>query len=177
MFSASVLSEANLWLPPRYKEHLPQLEEAAAKVAGTERCQKVVRGELLESKSTTGKPVFRIICRDEKVKTYVTLIDGVTFDELHASGETRLEQKRRHLPNYSRLCLDQLKQRAKRMNSPEFPASAELQPSLLSRDEVEFEVDFAARGQGGADLEYRGYCQFKSIAEYKVTIKPRPKAN
>lgn len=169
------LAEANVWLPGRYKEHLPQLEKAVQQVAEGEQCQTVVRGELLESKSVVGKPVFRIICRDDSLQTYPVFIDGLSLQELHASGETRLEQKQRHLPFYARVCLKELKQKARDMRKPRFPEGAVLEPSLINGERVEFEVDFSSKSLNGTDLAYRGYCVFESMASYETEIRPRPK--
>lgn len=174
--SMVVLADPDLWLPSRYQRAMPQLEKAVDTVAQSEHCQKVIKGELLESKSQPGKPVFRVICRNESLKTYATIIDGVSFKELHASGETRLEQKQRHLPHYSRVCLNKLKEKAQRMHQPRFPEGSSLEPSLITGERIEFEVDFSAESLNGVELKYRGYCQFESMRDYTMIIKPRPRA-
>jgi hypothetical protein len=168
-------ADTNLWLPHRYKQYMPELQKAADKVAEGERCQNVVRGELLESKSVAEKPVFRIICRDETLQTYASVIDGLSLEELHASGETRMQQKQRHLPHYDRACLKDLKQKAERMKKPRFPEGAELEPTLINGDRVEFEVDFSSQSLNGTQLQYRGYCVFENMAQYQTEIRPRPK--
>ncbi|BFM05472.1 hypothetical protein [Halioxenophilus aromaticivorans] len=167
--------DVNLWLPGRYKQYMPQLENAVAKVGAEESCQKVVRGELMESQSKAEQPVFRIICRDDNLKTYATLMNGLSLEVLHSSGETHIEQKKRHLPHYARVCLKDLKAKAERLRKPRFPEGAGLKPTLFTGQRVEFEVDFSSQSLSGNDLEYRGYCAFEDMANYETEIRPRPK--
>lgn len=172
--NAEAISDAHLWLPGRYKQYLPNLNRAAVLIDEGERCEKVIRGELLESKSTLERPVFRIICRDSQQMTFVSLVDGISYIELQASGETRLQQNQRHLPNYARICLNELKQKTATMINTRFPEGSGLQPSVIDEELIEFEVDFSAEAIEGAVLEYRGYCHFESLRDYSVVLKPRP---
>ena len=168
--------EHKLWLPLSQRAYMPNLIRAANTVAGWEKCKSLVRGELLESKSTTDRPVFRIICRDDKQKTYPTLIDGISLEELHITGETLEQQNRRHVPQYSRLCISALKKEASAMINSHWPEGVTLEPVYLDERLIEFEVDFTAETLAGEKLLYRGYCEFNNLQRYKVYLKPRPAA-
>ena len=161
-----------LWLPTSQKQYMPNLFKAAELVQQQERCLSLVRGEYMSSHSSPGRPVFRVICRNENNLTFPILIDGISYDELHVTGETRLQQRQRHLPQYSRICLTQLKIKANRMVNPHWPEGVVLEPVLLNDDAIHFEVDFTAESLRGVELEYRGYCYFSSLQQYSVDIRP-----
>lgn len=164
-----------LWLPSSQKQLMPNLWQAAQEVMGDEACTELVRGEYMDSKSKPDKPVFRILCRDENRKTYAVLVDGTSFERLHATGETRLQQKQRHLPQYSRRCLQELKSKTERMIKPRWPEGAVLSPTKIDNEAVEYEVDFSAETLTGRYLDYRGYCHFTSLNDLVVEVRPRPK--
>jgi len=173
--SGAQTSKQNVWLPTSQKHHMDSLLRAVEIVQTQEKCVTVVRGELKESQSTPQRPVFRIICRDEQSLTYATLIDGVSLKELHATGETLAEQNLRHVPQYSRLCLAQLKKEANSMLNPHWPEGVVLEPTYLDDRKIQFEVDFTAENLEAETLYYRGYCDFRNLQRLSVTIKPRPK--
>ncbi|WP_317931250.1 hypothetical protein [Halioxenophilus sp. WMMB6] len=164
-----------LWLPASYARYMGDLIQSAQQVSQFETCRQVIRGELLESQSTAEHPVFRVLCRDQQGQSYAVLVDGDSYEDLHAHVDPPIEeQKGPDLPQYARVCVTELKAKVHRMIKPVWPESDSLAPTLLNDDVVDFEVDFTAENAEGILLKYRGYCHFNSLQELSLDVKPRP---
>jgi hypothetical protein len=68
--SAWAVDESSIWLPKRYSDIKPKLLAAAREAEKTERCIKVVAGEMIVGKNTEAYFYFVITCRDKDLKTY-----------------------------------------------------------------------------------------------------------
>ncbi len=97
-----------LWFPESYLRHLPRLYDGAKLVAESERCAQFINGSVQVDRSSLTHPVFRYNCRDQGLRTYSLLVDGLTlevldptrpggrvsFAELEREWEAELERQR-----------------------------------------------------------------------------------
>ncbi|WP_339067266.1 hypothetical protein [Teredinibacter turnerae] len=139
---APAVDESRLWLPLKYQKYYLQLKTEAERAELSDRCVKVIRGELNFSKSTPSNPVFSIICRDQAGKSYN--IAGV---EPPVPKEVFWEKCKDTFENETRLM--------RAMNVlTEMPPVAQ----RLTEDRTLYIVDFDAKDIAGVALKYRAKC-------------------
>lgn len=64
------LDQDRLWVPKTYQSAMPALVAAARAAENTQRCQEVVTGKIVESKSSAETWHFVVTCRDKGGRTY-----------------------------------------------------------------------------------------------------------
>ncbi|MFA7554033.1 MAG: hypothetical protein WCY88_07265 [Spongiibacteraceae bacterium] len=64
------VEQSTVWLPKKYRALKPQLLSTAVLAEKTDRCIKVVGGEMIVSKNTEDYYYFIITCRDQSASTY-----------------------------------------------------------------------------------------------------------
>lgn len=64
------LDSSRLWLPVQYQQAMPQLVAAARLAENAQRCEAVINGKLLVSKSSDTHYYFLVTCRDSGARTY-----------------------------------------------------------------------------------------------------------
>ncbi len=166
-----------LWLPLSLTHLTPDLHKSAEIALSTPQCVEILRGELHEINPEKTVPIFKFICKSNERYTIATLVNGVNFKVINTSGETKLQQHIRHLNQYWKICQRNLHAQTEKLTSVRWPEGGKFEPSYIDSERVEYEIDFDAQGFGGEPLRYRGYCQFKTLKDYFVEVKPRPKSS
>lgn len=139
---ASAVDESRLWLPLKYQKYYLQLKTEAERAELSDRCVKVIRGELNFSKSTPGNPVFSIICRDQAGKSY-----NIAGIEPPVPKEVFWEK-----------CKDTFERETRLMRGMEVLTAMPPVAQHLSKDRTLYIVDFNAKDIAGVALKYRANC-------------------
>lgn len=85
-YPSHALDESSLWLPVSYRPHYLKLIQSAKLVEDyVQGCETVIRGELHTGKSTKDSPVFRVVCRNEKKRSFAVMVDGITKELMDPS--------------------------------------------------------------------------------------------
>mgnify|MGYP000444469483 CR=1 FL=1 len=192
--------ESGLWLPVSYRPHYLKLVQAAKLVEDhASGCVTVIRGELKSGISTKEHPIFRLVCRNDKKRSFAVIIDGlamevidpaypggtVSFEELaqlralelkRQEKEAEREAARQELLRQEKLWLDcdtKVAARTKMMKSIKMLSEGSPEADLSEEGHVKYTVDFDAKGMQGKHLRYRAQCDFN--ADDKLTFKIRPR--
>lgn len=79
--SSRAFNNDSLWLPKRFEHFRPLLVSAALDLEVSERCAKVISGEMSRAHSTPSMPAFVVVCKDHNNRSYTTVVKKST-DEL-----------------------------------------------------------------------------------------------
>lgn len=91
------VDDRDLWLPASYKHLAPEFRKSALKLEDTERCVRVISGQLKQSTAST-EPVFILKCKNRDNKNYVALVNSTTLEitypnrDLEAEREAKIAQ-------------------------------------------------------------------------------------
>lgn len=187
--SAEAFDENRLWLPITYQTHYLRLKEAAASAESLERCEEMLSGTLDRDRSSRDHPVFRITCRQPDGQTYNEMVDGLSFETLTTSRETKykltdeelaqkkLAEERRQQAEKEKsallVCKDKLQQRVRGMKNIRWLNKGAPEPVSGTDDELVYIIDFDAEAYGGEALHYRSTCHFRSLADFHLKIGKR----
>lgn len=165
------VNNSQLWLPRNYNRYFKHLQKAARVAEEAQRCHTVIAGTVSQTHSSKDNPVFKITCRDSDRKTFVYLIDGLSykFHNQASTGTEDLEQQslNKRLDDLWMICSAQLQKRTQNLGGVTWLSSekgGEGRPDAVINgdDDILFEVLFNTSGGTGDLLRYRALCHFKT---------------
>ncbi len=184
------LNESRLWLPKNKAELKLKLFRAAKLAEELPDCVDVVSGTLHLKESTEARPVFKIVCRNAERRTYPVLMDGVDYVYLNPPPapppppepepepvvDPEVERLAREA-EFWRICEAGLKARSKNMLAVEWLYEAPATP-VYEGDEPDnittrYELPFDAKDIQSHILHFKGLCEFKTVEDFTIDIKPR----
>lgn len=187
--SVESFDESRLWLPITYQTHYLKLKEAAASAESLERCEEIMSGTMDRDRSSRNHPIFRITCRQPNGQSYNEMVDGLSFETLTTSRETKYkltaeelaqqklaEEQRKQAEKEKTAwstCAGELVQRIKGMNNIRWLNKEAPEPVSQMDGELEFIIDFDAEAYGGEALHYRSTCHFRSPLDFNLKIGKR----
>lgn len=194
------VDRSRLWLPTSYKHYFAKLRKAAQLAEEkAPRCTEIIDGSLQQKLSTPEQPVFRLICRDENRRSHAMNIDGLTlevvdldrpggrvnFEQLEAERLQAIKDEELRLADEARLkelqqqkdlwadCQQQVAKKTKNMRAMTV-LTEEMPVADGSKEGVTtFLLDFNAEDIYGNPLRYRAACNYRSLEDFTVKIRPR----
>lgn len=169
-FNGSVafsVSEENVWVPKRYTVAKHKLLSTAVEAERTERCERVILGEMSVEKTSDDFYYFIITCRDKARKSYnlsyhYPVAGGAPIllnEQLSKQPEQELEPEN---PTVSRdqawpLCLASAREKTVRMLDVVI-VEDDPSPSDVGLEKQHVVVPFEARNPQGQRLRYQLNC-------------------
>ncbi len=180
--SLSVLAvdENRIWLPKKYASAKPKLLATAKEAEATERCNKVVSGEIISRRTTQDHYYFLITCRDENQRTYnLGYLHPITGN----TPELVMEQRSKNAPQKTEveieegkvtteqvitLCRDEFAIRTDEYDDVQLLEQDSL-PSQQGDDYV-LHMPFTAISSVGSSVDYKGICHVTVDGKASVDI-------
>ncbi len=190
----AALDESRLWLPKSHNGLQVKLFKAAKLAESFPACIEVMSGTLMLDASTPERPVFKIICRNEDRRTYTVLMDGIDYEYLNplpvevepeeAEPEVVDEEAERlareaervvREAEYWRLCVEGLETKTRNMAGVQWLYQEPVEPVFHDEEHflATYEVPFDAKDIQGHDLKFRGICDFESVEDFSIRLRPR----
>lgn len=185
---------ARLWLPTSYQTLFLPLREAAQAAQNLERCVTVLEGTVDLEQSQPGRPIFRILCRQENGRNYNEMVDGRTFttlttyqpqpaplspedlERLEKEKESQRQAEREALHDRLWLaCARDLEPKVQHMIDLIWLTPSPPEATYEAETYVSFFRDFDAKDVWGKNLHFRAICLAESEEEVQLHILPRPR--
>lgn len=179
------LDTKSLWLPRGYQAATKPLIQTASALEKTDRCNKVIRGQLNVDRTTKKNYYFMITCHDKYGRSYNT---SYTYPVGIIGAEPTMvyqqkERKNQQCQNYSGLldgdriwnyCVKKLKDKTASMIKPVF-MEENPEPGLGKLSKYHFEIPFDAQDMAKRRLRYKGVCEVtnKPNCNFNLEIKKR----
>lgn len=178
------LDSSRLWLPVQYQQAMPQLEAAARLAENAQRCERVINGKLLVSKSSESHYYFLVTCRDSQARTY-----NLSYKVPVAGGPPMLvaEQRSGGSPGLvgAEGALSLTTEQAVEVCKTEFPAAvdtldevhlleSEIGQVIATDSGFEVSLPFTAQSDLGNRIRYSAGCQVSSDGNTQFVIALQP---
>lgn len=186
------LDDSSLWLPKKYQTLYLPLVRAATAAESIERCVQVLEGTLDLGQSSEGHPIFRILCRQQNGRSYIEMVDGLTFatlttpkiveveltpeqkETLRRQEEAKKQAEEAELKRlYWLQCEATIQQRTRMMQEMLWLSSLPPEPTRFDDQSGEFLVYFDAKNIWGKPLQYEVWCQSNVDSVIDIRVSKR----
>jgi hypothetical protein len=174
------VDDRDLWLPSSMKNLESAFRKAALAVEDTERCTRVVSGELKQSTAHT-TPIFRLLCKDSEQQTFVAMVNSVTLDITYPNTiiippedpQEILAKKIQAMNEKMEGCEEMLLSKTRFMkNMKRYDAVLPSEESLAAGD-ANLIVNFDSKSLQGKTLYYESICHINIDAPLTLKLRGR----
>lgn len=173
---------SRIWLPKKYQEIKPKLLDAAREAESSERCMKVVAGEMIVRKNTAEHYYFIVTCRDATFKTYnltylypvagntpELLAEQLSLEEQAKQQEVDIEDDGVNEEQALTLCQNEMAKQIDEMDAVTV-IEEEVGPVDLRQGYFHYQLPFTTRSGLGSAILYRGDCAVSPKGETTLDI-------
>lgn len=163
-----------LWLPASYKEKMPELKKAVEVARTNPRCSKVLKGTVNVDLSSIEAPVYKLLCRDDKRRTFALLLDGADFTTYDRT-KSRFHKgpSERSMKEYWTSCNRAVTDMYEDFRTIRVLTRKRPKPTMYKDATVGISIDFDAVSLIGERLEFRAECIFTSGTSYRLKLTGR----
>ena len=184
--ASEAFKELNLWLPISYQSHYNRLLNASKVAAGDPSCYELLKGELAESLSSLGHPIFKFYCRAENREINSLLIDSKTLAVTNTLDDIKKRQalakqraidkeiikKRAEIDRYWRICREEFVFQTRLFDGLSLKTTFPPVPEISALGEVVYTILFDAKTLQRQNIRYQAIASANSLNRCVVTIDP-----
>lgn len=177
---AQAVDANKIWLPKSFSHVRPKLLAAANDAEQTERCVKVISGEMISRKNTADNYYFVITCRDAQRRSYnLTYLYPITGNTPQLKSEQRPQDYQQeevvvsetgvNLEQAQTLCINELSVITDELETTNLN-TAHLSGQQQDNGNFALSLDFTALSELGNDTSYTGNCQVSVQGDVTASI-------